>query len=111
MKTRTFIQVIVIFALALGSVFVGKKILSIEPQAPADEHEHRHGGGGHEGHEHAEESVKGPKGGRLLGEEDFQAEVTIYEPAGLEPGFRVYFYENGRPLDPAISSTGGLLTT
>lgn len=106
MKTKTFIQAIVIIVLALGAVFVGARILSIKPPAPADPHghgEHAEGGeGGHEGHGHeAEQVVKGPKGGRLFGDKDFQAEVTIYEPAGLEPNFRVYFYENGKPLDPA----------
>jgi cobalt-zinc-cadmium efflux system membrane fusion protein len=103
MKTRTFIQVIVIVLLAAGAVVVGVGILKIKPPAPADPH--GHGGahaeeGGHEGHTD-EEHVRGPKGGRLLGEKDFQAEVTIHEPPGLEPGFRVYFYENGKPLEPA----------
>jgi cobalt-zinc-cadmium efflux system membrane fusion protein len=101
MKTRTFVQIITIIVLLVGAAFVGNRILNIEPPAPADPH--GHGGGGHEGHDdHAEEEpVKGPKGGRLFGEKDFQTEVTIYEPAGLEPNFRLYFYENGKPLDPA----------
>ena len=44
--------------------------------------------------------AKGPHGGRLLGEEDFQTEVTIYE-RGIPPQFRVYFYAAGKPLSPS----------
>lgn len=47
------------------------------------------------------DAVEGPHGGRLLGAREFQAEVTIYEP-DIPPQSRVYFYENGRPLDPSL---------
>lgn len=86
--------VIISIVLGLGALFAGYKILSTKPPAPVDEHGH---GDGHK----EEEVVKGPNGGRLFGEKDFQAEVTIYEPSALEPNFRVYFYANGKPLDPA----------
>ena len=43
--------------------------------------------------------AKGPHGGRLLSEGDFQIEVTIYE-SGVPPEFRVYAFEAGKPLDP-----------
>jgi cobalt-zinc-cadmium efflux system membrane fusion protein len=88
--------IIISIVLGLGALFAGYKILKTKRPAPVDEHGH---GGGHD--EHEEEVVKGPNGGRLFGEKDFQAEVTIYEPVGLEPNFRVYFYSNGKPLDPA----------
>jgi cobalt-zinc-cadmium efflux system membrane fusion protein len=109
MKTRTFFQIITIIVLLVGALFIGSRILKIEPPAPADE-EHEHGGHGHEhadahgGHaEHGEdgEAVKGPKGGRLLSDGDFAIEVTIYEPPGTVPQFRVYAYEKGRAIDPA----------
>jgi membrane fusion protein, heavy metal efflux system len=48
----------------------------------------------------AEESARGPHGGRFFGDEAFQCEVTIYEPEGIPPEFRVYFYRNGKPLSP-----------
>lgn len=96
MKTKTFVQIIAIVVLLGGTLFVGARVLKSKPPAAAGDH----GGESLSGEGHAEESVKGPKGGRLFGEKDFQAEVTIYEPAGLEPNFRVYFYENGKPLDP-----------
>lgn len=87
MKYKNLIQIAAIAVLLVGALFVGLKIFSAKPATAADEH--------------AEEAViKGPHGGRLFGEKKFQAEVTIYEPAGLEPNFRVYFYENGQPLDP-----------
>ncbi|MCZ6778083.1 MAG: efflux RND transporter periplasmic adaptor subunit [Acidobacteria bacterium] len=41
--------------------------------------------------------MKGPSGGRLLTEGDFQLEVTIYE-RGVPPEFRVYAFEAGRPI-------------
>ncbi len=95
MKNKTFIQIVAIIGLLCGALFVGSRILQIEPAAPAGEE-------GHAGHdEHEEAPAKGPKGGRLFGEKDFQTEVTIYEPAGLEPNFRLYFYRNGQPLNPA----------
>lgn len=45
------------------------------------------------------EPIKGPHGGRVLSEGDFQLEVSIYE-RGVPPHFRVYPYESGKPVDP-----------
>lgn len=53
-----------------------------------------------EGEEAAKTYEKGPKGGRLLSDGDFQAEITIYE-RGVPPQFRVYLYDGGKPLPPA----------
>lgn len=93
MKRNALIITIVV---GLGALFAGYKFLSTKPAEAVD----RHGHGGGRG-EHEEEIAKGPNRGRLFGEMDFQAEVTIYEPAGLDPNFRVYFYANGKALDPA----------
>src|SRR3989304_7322310 len=49
----------------------------------------------HEGDEH----VKGPHGGRLLSEDDFQVEITIYE-RGIPPQFRVYVFDKGKAVNP-----------
>lgn len=56
---------------------------------------------------HAEEKertdegvTKGPHGGRLLSDGDFQIELTIYE-RGVPPQFRAYAYEKGKPIDPS----------
>ena len=60
-------------------------------------------GAGHKPEGHGEaaaaEKVKGPHGGRLLSEGEFQVEVTIYE-RGVPPQFRIYAFEQGKPLSP-----------
>ncbi len=61
---------------------------------------HTSGEGGHGGEAAATEAAKGPHGGRLLSEGDFGTEVTIFE-RGVPPEFRVFFYEKGKPIDPA----------
>lgn len=55
------------------------------------------------GEDHGDESheaVTGPHGGRLLSQDDFAIEVTIYEN-GVPPEFRLYAYRDGKPLKPA----------
>lgn len=54
-------------------------------------------------HEEAatEDFKRGPHGGRLLQTNDFQLEVTIFEPEGIPPRFRIYFYDNGVPIKPS----------
>ncbi len=47
-----------------------------------------------------EKPVKGSHGGRLLEEDGFQIEVTIYE-SGIPPEFRVYVFDSKKPVDPA----------
>jgi cobalt-zinc-cadmium efflux system membrane fusion protein len=60
---------------------------------PADEHEHEHGD------EAAEESERGPHSGRLLRDGDFALELAIYE-TGIPPEYRVWIYEDSKPLPP-----------
>jgi cobalt-zinc-cadmium efflux system membrane fusion protein len=45
---------------------------------------------------------KGPHGGKLFTQDGFGVEVAIFEQ-GVEPEFRVYTYQGGKPLDPAVS--------
>lgn len=45
--------------------------------------------------------VRGPHGGRLLEKDDFEVEVTIYEPEGVPPKFRIYFYDHKKPVLPS----------
>lgn len=56
-----------------------------------------HEEGGHE--EHADQAAKGPHGGRLLSDEHFEIEVTIYE-SGVPPEYRVYAYMDDKPIAP-----------
>lgn len=55
-------------------------------------------GGAEHGHAAAAAPDRGPHGGRLLSEGDFQVEVTIFE-RGIPPEFRVYVSEARKPAD------------
>ena len=48
------------------------------------------------------EPDKGPNGGLLFTENKFALELTIYEK-GVPPHFRVFLYENGKPLPPTAA--------
>ena len=108
MKSLKLLKLLIIILLLGGAGFLALRILQFEPAGPVDPHghdEHAAEAGGHDDHGadrgEGEEAVKGPHRGRLLTDGDFQVEVTIYEPPGTEPQSRVYFYENGKPLDPS----------
>lgn len=49
--------------------------------------------------DHDEEQERGPKGGKLFRDGEFAMEVTIFEQ-GVPPQFRVYVYENDKPVNP-----------
>ena len=84
-------RIVIVVAVLLG-IFLGWRIVRTEKPTAA----------GHNEHGHAEEEiVKGPHGGRMLEDGKFGVEVTIYEPPGVEPQFRVYPFEKGKPVDPA----------
>ena len=62
------------------------------------------------GHDDAAESFeRGPHNGRLLEQNDFAVEVTIFE-SGVEPEFRLYLYESGKPLPPTAAGAQIKLT-
>jgi cobalt-zinc-cadmium efflux system membrane fusion protein len=44
----------------------------------------------------------GPKGGKLFTTDNFSVEVTIFEK-GVPPQFRLYLYQNGKPLPPTAA--------
>lgn len=50
-------------------------------------------------HHGEEEFKRGPHHGRLLEKENFDVEVTIFEPKGVPPRFRIYFYEDGHVVN------------
>ena len=52
---------------------------------------------------------KGSRGGKLFTTDGFSVEVTIYEE-GISSQFRLYLYENGRPLAPTEAKVGITLT-
>lgn len=83
---------------------------------PSTEAGHAEGDG--HGDEHGEEEAeRGPHGGRLLKSGTFSLETTIFE-TGVPPVFRVYAYENGKPVPPgavrltiALKRLGGKVDT
>lgn len=85
---RNFINILVV--IVITALFTQWKLLSAsETEESHDEHD-----------THEEEITKGPHNGRLLTEDGFGVELTIYE-TGLPPEFRVYAYHNNQPVDPA----------
>jgi cobalt-zinc-cadmium efflux system membrane fusion protein len=52
---------------------------------------------------------RGPHNGRLLEHGNFALEVTIFE-TGVPPQFRVYLYEDGKPLPPSSATMNATLT-
>lgn len=60
-----------------------------------DDHGHGHADG------HDEEPEKGPHGGRLLEQNGFAIEITIFE-TGVAPEFRLYAFANDEPVDAKL---------
>ncbi len=83
------LAVVAVTALALPLVS------SCAENEPGDAHAAASALGGSE-----EKPVKGSHGGRLLEEDGFEVEVTIYE-SGIPPEFRVYAFDSKKPIDPA----------
>lgn len=70
-----------------------------EGEAGHDDHAEAEGGDEHGHGEKAEEEFeRGPNNGRLLKKDDFAVEITIFED-GVPPQFRVFAYEDNKPLD------------
>ena len=87
-KKISAIGVVIVVGIVLAFV-----ILHTEKRTINDSHE--------EAELHLNESnhIKGHHGGRLLSEEDFQIEITIYE-RGIPPQFRVHVFDKGQAIKP-----------
>ena len=95
MNTKAIVNAAIVALLLIGGAFAAKHILGIHPTTTTEE-------GGHgEAAAAADDPSKrrGPHGGRYFGEPDFECEVQIYEPEGVNPEFHVYFYKDGKPYD------------
>lgn len=93
------IGVVLAIALALGVAILGSENSTLT----ADEHEHEaHTGAAGHNDKAAAEPAKGPHGGRFFTDGSYGLELTIFE-TGVEPQFRLYTYQNGKPTDPATS--------
>lgn len=99
-------QAIAIGAIVAAGALLAALIVGIKPHASGHEDEHGahadevdHGGKPH--HEEAE-PARGPHGGKLFASEGYGLEITIFEH-NIEPQFRIYAYQDGKPLPPAAS--------
>lgn len=88
-----FLKLLTVIFLIGAAVFVGLRILNQKPSAEKAD-AHGEAATGDDG------SRRGPHGGRFFGTPEFECEVQIYEPEGVTPQFHVYFYKDGKPLDP-----------
>ena len=85
----------VALVLAVGLVLGAFILADKKPAAGADAH-------GHDTPAEAADEKKGPHGGRLFASGNYGLELTIFE-TGTAPHFRIYTYNDGKPLDPAHS--------
>lgn len=93
---RTVLAVIAICAVAVLLAMW----MTHSPVDSTAEHAHGPGHNEHDEHdEHGAQITRGPHGGRLLIQDDFGLEVTVFE-SGLPPEFRVYAYHGNQLLDP-----------
>jgi cobalt-zinc-cadmium efflux system membrane fusion protein len=66
-----------------------------QSQPHGDEHGH--------GEHAATELERGPHNGRLLEDEELAVELAIFE-TGVPPEYRVWLYEDGKPLPPTLAN-------
>lgn len=107
-------QLIAILTVIVIGVILAALILRTEKSKATDE-EHEHAEHGMESadlvhveddHEHKpqpQEIAKGTHGGKLFTQDGYGVEVTIFEQ-NVSPEFRVYTYQDGKPLDPSTSN-------
>ena len=99
-------QALLIGVVLLAGLLAGIYILSTgEASHSGDQH------GDHGKDEHGDEKQhvadagepkKGSHGGRLFAADDYGLELSIFEQ-GVEPQFRIYTYQNGKPADPDLT--------
>lgn len=86
---KTFMNILLSLAVLLMGAYAGQRLL--ESQSTVEDRAH--------GTDVAADAGEpsGPHGGRLLDNDDFQLEVTIYE-RGVPPEFRIYAYRDGASI-------------
>lgn len=93
---------IIAIAATIGVLYFKPTLLDLAENHKHEGHNHDHSGHSHSHSEDEEDDFeRGPHHGRLLENGDFQVEVTIYESEGVLPKFRIYFYLDGTPVNPA----------
>ncbi|MCF6157517.1 MAG: efflux RND transporter periplasmic adaptor subunit [wastewater metagenome] len=91
-----FKKILAVGVLILVGIILAFVILRIEKTTVNHPHEHTHGD---TLHQEEEDGSRGPHGGRLLSDTDFQIEIAVYE-RGIPPHFRVYPLYKGHAVDP-----------
>ncbi len=89
-------EIVVICGVILAGLVLSTGILLSDKKASSFVDSHGHGS--EDGHKH--DADKGKHGGKILTEGSFELEIVIYEK-GMPPHFRIYPYEDHKPLDPA----------
>lgn len=88
---RVILQILIIITVIAAGFYFAGRIQHLEQHSTVSEH--------HDHDMENEEPAHGPHDGRLLGQNDFQLEITIHEQ-GVPPEFRVYAYREGKPVPP-----------
>ncbi len=104
----------IIIVIAIGVVLGGliltwdKTASPTSPEATRETPQTKDKTGAKQGNTQLEPGT-GPKDGKLFTADDFSVEVTIFEKE-VPPQFRLYLYENGKPLPPAAATVTITLT-
>lgn len=96
--------------LVVGVVLAWLILATNKPQPKGDGHGDHVETASHKNKDHADAEhhdaeaapSSGSHGGKLFMQDGYGVEVTIFEQ-DVEPEFRVYTYQNGKPLDPVLS--------
>lgn len=98
----------VIIVILIGAILAAL-ILSTGKSKKTDDHGSHAEQAEHADKEHhdeaseAEAAAKGPHGGKLFSKDGYALEVTIFEQ-NTAPEFRLYAYQDGKPLPPAANN-------
>jgi cobalt-zinc-cadmium efflux system membrane fusion protein len=100
-------QMAVIAAIVVIGAFLAALIIGMKPAATSSEKEEHgahadevdHGG---KPHDEAVQPARGPHGGKQFAGDGFGLEIAIFEQ-NAPPEFRIYTYQDGKPLDPAAT--------
>ncbi|MDP3210394.1 efflux RND transporter periplasmic adaptor subunit [Methylotenera sp.] len=100
-------SLLVIIVILIGIILGNLILQSNKPESGEEErieqsstHEEMDG---HQHEEQAKEIPKGPHAGKIFNQDGYGLEVILYKQNN-NPEFRVYTYENGKPLDPSTSN-------